>query len=1014
MLTKRYINIKLLALSVSMLMFIGITTLSAGPKEDLLKQYNTATELYNKGVYLSAYNLFQSILPKAKEIKSNIEPEIQGYLTLISIESGHPAMEANYRTMEENYSESSMITLVRFSYAGKLFDNESYNKSIVIFEKLDPSHLDSKYKNEFYFKLGYAFFKTGNTNMALDYMHKAADGPFDGFTNIATYYLAHTYYLTRDFKKAISLFEKIDNDPRFSLLSKYYILESQFMTGNHNYVTTHGENLYNQLEGELQTKSARLISESFFATNNTQKARFYFERYSLSKNMLSRNELYYAGMLAYSQDKYEEAIELFKQVTSVSDSLSQNAAYHLGRCYIEIKNKFEALNSFKLAADGSHDLTIKEDAMFNYAKLSFDLNSDIAPFKRYLDTYSPGQVKFNEIQNYIANSYLVNQDYKSAIDVLRSIKNPSTADIINIQKATFLRGMQLISLGAYRDAIPMFELSLANGSYNNNLSNVAKFWLAEAYFRNNQLRRSVEINHELATTNYEFKGNQEYPASFYNLAYGYFKLGEYSKAEEWFKKYINLPRGQITYFDEALARLGDSYFMQRKYQEAINSYSIVSTGNKKIKQYTQYQMAVVTGLTGNENEKASLLKELSKENLEKQLYPEVLYELARTLIQTGDDQQATDYLAELIQKFPKTTYYPKSLLELGLVNLNKGNYQTAIGYYKQILTEAPQSPESQSAIAGLENIYKEQGRAQEFLDYIDGLGLSQTRSTSERELIVFSSAEKQFISGNYPAAITSLNKFLKEYPDGEKSAQAWFYLGESYQKTSKPELAMDSFLKVMEIGEESFTELATLNYAKISYNLQNYNQAANAYSSLTRIAKLGNNMKEARLGLMNSYFMDKQYKNAIAEADKAITLDISENEKERTKYVKAKSYYLLGDRATSMTYLKELSNNKITPEGAESTYLIISDAFDKGDFQKVEKEVYDFADSRTPQSYWLAKSYILLGDTFAERGNWEQAEATYNSILESYSSQSKDDIEEQLKMRLAKIEEIKKQTNENL
>jgi tetratricopeptide (TPR) repeat protein len=173
-------------------------------------------------------------------------------------------------------------------------------------------------------------------------------------------------------------------------------------------------------------------------------------------------------------------------------------------------------------------------------------------------------------------------------------------------------------------------------------------------------------------------------------------------------------------------------------------------------------------------------------------------------------------------------------------------------------------------------------------------------------------------------------------------------------------------------------------------------------------------MKEARLGLMNSYFMDKQYKNAIAEADKAITLDISENEKERTKYVKAKSYYLLGDRATSMTYLKELSNNKITPEGAESTYLIISDAFDKGDFQKVEKEVYDFADSRTPQSYWLAKSYILLGDTFAERGNWEQAEATYNSILESYSSQSKDDIEEQLKMRLAKIEEIKKQTNENL
>ncbi|MDD4657258.1 MAG: hypothetical protein PHR40_08000, partial [Bacteroidales bacterium] len=115
-----------------------------------------------------------------------------------------------------------------------------------------------------------------------------------------------------------------------------------------------------------------------------------------------------------------------------------------------------------------------------------------------------------------------------------------------------------------------------------------------------------------------------------------------------------------------------------------------------------------------------------------------------------------------------------------------------------------------------------------------------------------------------------------------------------------------------------------------------------------------------------------------------------------------------------MQYLIDLSKEKITPEGAESTYLIISDAFDKGDFEKVENEVYNFSDSNTPQSYWLAKSYILLGATFAERENWEQAEATYNSILDSYSKENKDDIREQIKMRLAKIEEKKSRQDETL
>jgi len=270
--------------------------------------------------------------------------------------------------------------------------------------------------------------------------------------------------------------------------------------------------------------------------------------------------------------------------------------------------------------------------------------------------------------------------------------------------------------------------------------------------------------------------------------------------------------------------------------------------------------------------------------------------------------------------------------------------------------------------------------------------------------MIFNSAEKQYLSGNYSAAISSLTSFINRYPNGTKTSQAYFYLGESYIKIRKQELALDAYLKVMEKGEGSFTELATLNYARISYQLENYPQALKGYSTLGLIAVLDNNKLEAQMGKMNSFFMDRQYENALAESQRAGSLNLSETNKLRVKYVMAKSYYLLGERSSALPILKELSKNKISPEGAESTYLLISNIFDNGDFASVEKEVFAFSGTDTPQTYWLAKSFILLGDSYAERENWEQAEATFRSILDSYKPKAKDDIAEQIKLRLSKIE----------
>ena len=59
------------------------------------------------------------------------------------------------------------------------------------------------------------------------------------------------------------------------------------------------------------------------------------------------------------------------------------------------------------------------------------------------------------------------------------------------------------------------------------------------------------------------------------------------------------------------------------------------------------------------------------------------------------------------------------------------------------------------------------------------------------------------------------------------------------------------------------------------------------------------------------------------------------------------------------------------------------------------------------RQYWLAKSYIVLGDSFVAQGNKEQAKATFESILEGYKPEVKDEIAGQVKLRLSRLESSK-------
>lgn len=996
-------TIPILLLSLSFL-FNPVIISAQAKKLSEQEQFKRAKELYNNDLYVSAENEFRSLLENPNS-KCSVS-EVEAYLVFCSIKLKKPNLDDIVTDFFEKYPYAPELGRVKFAYSCYFFEKQEYVKSLELINQINISSLPKDSKIEYHFNRAYCNMRLSNIAEATRGFDMVLSLPQNKYTKPSRYYRAYISYLSGNFTEAISLFESLEKDSQYGTIARYYLLESHFMLKRYDYVSEKGEEIYASVDLEYKPKVARIISEAYFALDKPREAKTFFDFYSESMSTLSRKDNYYLGVVSYSLESYYTSIDAFSKVTLVQDSLGQSAFYHLGNCYIKIKNKHMALSAFRSAAELNFDLSVKEDAMFNYAKLAFDINSDISVFANYLELY-PSSERSDVIYDYISTSYLLKKDYDAAIQALEKIKRLTPEMTLNLQKAAFFRAIQYIESGAHRAAAQLLDLSIRYGRYNDQLTALAQFWLGEVNFRNGMYGESVFINQKLLN-NQAFKNSKEYPMVYYNLGYAYFKQSDFENAANWFRNYINLPASQRVYTAEAKTRLADCCFMMRDYEQAAFIFEEVAESNyDKGDLYAAYYSALSYGLLSQTEKKIEILERITRTRPDSDLYNQSLFELGRTYTQADRYDNARTVFSRLIAEGQTNPYYLRSLLEMGMISSNMSQNSRALEYYKKVVEVSPVSEEAVNALAGIENIYQSENRTQEYLAYLERTGLSSVKSEDEKEMMLFNSAEQVFLAGDYSGAAVSLTSYIKEYPNSSKLAQATFYLAEALNKTGRYEESADAYLKVMMIGEGAFVELSTLNFAKLSYRLQRWQDAIDAYESLSSIAQLDNNKFEAQVGKMRSYYSNNDYDQAIIESQKIVQSQTGRVElKREANYIIAKSYMAKGERENALPILAQLSNEKTTAEGAEASYLLIVDAYDAGDFISVENQVFNLSDSSTPQLYWLAKSFIVLGDSYAEREEWEQAEATFTSIKDGYTPQTEnDDVLGQVNVRLNKIKQ---------
>ena len=968
------------------------------------KHFREALRLYDYGMYSRSRLYFEELNDKVQ----SSDPE--GYAVLCDVRQRVPGYHRVMTVFIEKNPQSYVIPAIRYAHALNLFDAQDYKSAGEALNEVKYKHLSRSQRVEFIFKKSYCAMETGDLQDALKGFKEVEALPMSDYTAPSRYAIGFINYGLKNFKEAIAWFEKSSKDARFAEQSAYYLMECRFMLGDHKYVTEHGEEMYAKAPQERRPQLSRIISESWLVLGDADKARKYMDLNLIEGGQASgRADWFYRGSVLYAVKEYAGAIDNFCMMGERRDSIGQIASYQLGYSYIQMKNKVAALNAFRDASALRYNADVAEDAYFNYAKLAFDLNNDSSVFYDYLKKYSD-RGKGERIYSYIAVAALQNRDYAGALGAYDKIDYLDGDMRYNYMKANYLRAEQLIDRGSYRKAIPCLKAAAYYSDRSSRFNQLARFWLAESYYRNDQYAMSREGFTDLYNTSALY-GMPESGLLAYNIAYCYYKEGNYAAARKWFGEY--LAEKSVKYRKDALERKGDCHFIEKDYKGACAAYDLVLRDYFDVNDiYPYYQSALSCGLAKNVDRKISLLSNVLEASPESEFYPEAMYELGRSYAVNEEDGNAFRCFNMIAEHVKDSTFVAKAYIEMGSISRNQSQFNEALAYYKTVVEKMPLSGYAEDALIAIESIYQTRNEPEEYLAYIETIGKGATKTADEKEIMIFNAAEQIFLSENYNKALVSLQSYLDKYPDGKFGYKADFYMAESYKSLGKMEQACDSYRKVISDGEGSFVELSMLNFASISYKLERWEDAYGGYSSLYSTAQLENNTFTALTGMMRSAYMGHDWINAIANAERLMDDGRSDDQiRLEADYVRAKSYLATSRRETAYDILGRIARDLSHPYGAEAAYLIILDCYDRGDFTSVENKVYEFADSGSSHNYWLAKSFVVLGDSFVERGDLKQAEATFESILEGYTPQGNDDdVVESVNLRLVKLQELVKES----
>lgn len=978
---------------------------------DLHRNYFAATELLDKGKYVAAAEQFR-LVEKPRNKTSN-QPVFESETSLLkenafyyeavcALNLGNEDAESMFRRFIKEHPENPLAKIAYFQIGKSYFKQEKYEDALKWFGMVEAAELTGKENAEYKFDKGYTYFELKDYKNAQLIFSEIKDRKTP-YSEDATYYFAYIAYLNKDYHLALLNFEKLKNSKKYEASYPYYISAVYYLDKRYDDVIAYAVPIINTTKQENETEMLRIIAASYFAKVDYPDALKYYERFQLGDQNKTQNnqDSYQMGYAYFKTGNNPRAVRELEKLIDKTDSYSQSGNYTLGNVFLKVNNKQSARNAFQVASKLDFDRTLQEDALYEYAKLSYELqfnNQALEAIRLYIKNY-PRSTKITDAKVLLGEILLSTSNYKEAVDILESIPNRNTSAKEAYQKVTYYRGLQFYNERAFENAIGIFLRSVKD-PVDDKIEALATYWMAESMYEVRKYSESVD-NFEKFIDMPASKLTSVYNYANYALGYAAFGDEKYQKAANNFERFIAGNEHDKNTVNDAILRLGDSYFVLKNYNRANEYYNRILAQHAKGEDYALLQRGMIQGLQGQLDTKISTLQNLLTQFPASDYADDASFEMAYSSFLKNNGDQARSGLMAMIQKYPQSSYVPRALVTIGLIDYNANQDDLALESFKRVVKDYPSTDEAKQSLKQIEKIYTDKGDAKTFIDYAATTPIGNY-SSAQQDNIMFTAANNLYLRGDFSGAVNAVNAYFDKFSKPINDKQARFIRAESYVKLNQPEQAVADYNFILNDWTSVYTEKSLISMSNIYLRQKKYNEAVVFLKHLETNSEYKADYSFAINNLLLSY-AEMQMPDETLRYAALVRLNekSSEEDKYRSGLSAGKAYLLKGDTSNATKEFNYVVANTKTVAAAEAKYNVANLEYLRGNYRASIKTCLEFGKTLSAYDYWYTKSFILLADNYIALKDIFQAKSTLQSVIENYKGN--DDILPEAKTKLDKL-----------
>jgi TolA-binding protein len=922
----------------------------------------------------------------------------------------------NLRTYMEMYPHTPYSDEVLLMDGVLQAEKKKYKQAIRTFGKVKKGNLSRDTEPMLYFYWGYAYIQQQQYDKALAQLMKLKKKE-TLYSAHANYYAGYCYYCQQDYTRALKEFLSVEHLAGYQQIVPYYIIQIDYANHNYEQVYKRAEELLAEFpDNENNAELHRMLGELHYNDSAYNEAIHHLDVYRSQrlnqKKDLLRKDVYLLGMANYKTGKYDEAIQHLKEVQQLQDSISENTCLHLGHSYLRIGDEEKAKLSYAAAMRFKINDRVREEAMYNYVQITYlqgsALGEDITALQDFLREY-PDTRYANNIYSLMADMYMASKNYKAALAALEGVKKPNAKMKETILYLHYQMGADAFLQGKVQEAMKWLNNVITQTSKTSEYKTEAYYLRAECHYRLQDYAACLQDLQRYEKQSNVKKSSNRMNAM-YLKAYSLFNQQEMNQAEQSFRQYIDkVDKKHITYPD-ALNRLGDCQFYTRQFNNAISTYQkVASSGASANIDYALFQIGYTQGLLHRYPDKIQTLQQMATRYPRSDYADDAMYETARAQLQLEQHTDAVETYKQLLKKYPNSNKASRSSLELGMTYRTLKQYDKAIEAYKNTIQRYAGSEAAYAALEGLEQVYVETNRINDYLAYTKTLHRVNMNAATSEDSLVYVTAELQYVMGNYEQAAAGLTTYLTSFcPGGRYCVPAQYYAANSFYQLRKYDAAIEQYSVLADIEGNPYVEEACMRVAELNYDKEEYRTSLYYFERLHDAASSNSTTNTALLGIMRC---NQHMGETAAVIDAATQLlaqeTIADETRQEALYLRAKAYLSNQQYGLAVVDLTPLAKEVRTAIGAEAKYQLAYAYMQLGSIDMAEEEIMAFTQMQTTQQYWLAKSMILLADINMQRNDTFQAKQYLLALQANYHQN--DDIQGIITQRL---EDIERTTNQ--